>query len=70
MADHTSTLCPKCKGEGVVINRSAQIGSGLLSIGMIPLMDAITSRSPADSLFSYECPVCRGHGWLRPEYRA
>ena len=60
-------ICPRCKGEGYLMNRGQQIAMGIFTFGMAPLMDAATSNGPKDSLFSRPCNICNGGGmrWLR-----
>ncbi len=58
-------VCPKCNGEGYLWNRGQQIATGLLTLGMWPLMDIATSNGPKDSLMSRKCNACKGQGWVR-----
>ncbi|MBZ9759456.1 hypothetical protein LB553_00955 [Mesorhizobium sp. CA8] len=58
-------VCPKCDGEGFLMNRGQQIAAGIISLGLFPLVDAAMSNSVRDSEFSRRCNVCRGHGVVR-----
>ncbi len=55
-------ICPKCDGEGYLMNRGQQVAAGIISLGIFPLIDAAFSNSPKDSEFSRRCNVCGGHG--------
>lgn len=54
--------CPKCEGEGYLMNRGQQIATGILTLGMWPLMDAAVSNGPRDSMLSRRCNFCGGSG--------
>lgn len=58
-------VCPKCDGEGYLMNRGQQFAIGLVTFGMAPLIDAALSNSAQESDFSRECPVCKGSGLVR-----
>ncbi len=55
-------VCPKCDGEGYLMNRGQQVAAGIISFGMFPLIDALTSNGAKESEFSRRCSVCKGHG--------
>lgn len=57
-------VCPKCKGEGYIMNRGQQLAAGIISLGVIPLMDAVLSNGPRESHLSRKCPICKGTGWI------
>lgn len=57
-------VCPKCDGEGYLMNRGQQIAAGIISLGMFPLMDALVSNGARESEFSRRCNVCKGGGLL------
>lgn len=61
------TICPKCHGDGVVMDRAAQIAAGLFTLGMVPLLDAAFRDSKRDSDFARRCPVCSGRGKVAQE---
>lgn len=60
-------ICLNCEGEGYIMNRGQQIATGILTLGMWPLMDAAMSRGARESDFSRKCKVCNGHGVVRAE---
>lgn len=55
-------ICPKCDGEGWLMNRGQQIAAGIFSLGVIPLIDAAMSNTTKNSEFSRRCNVCKGRG--------
>lgn len=55
-------VCPKCDGEGFLMNRGQQVAAGIISLGLFPLIDAALSNSARESEFSRRCNVCGGHG--------
>lgn len=58
------SICPKCDGEGYLMNRGQQIAAGIFSLGMIPLVDAAFSNSAKQSDFSRKCNICKGRGLI------
>lgn len=62
-------VCPRCKGEGYLMNRGQQIALGIFTLGMVPLVDAALSDGPRDSLLSRKCNVCKGRGVVSIEVR-
>ncbi len=63
MARRKRIACSHCDGTGYTVNRAEQIATGILTLGMWPLMDAATSSSRKDSLLTTECPICDGWGY-------
>lgn len=61
---NATAICPKCDGEGYLMNRGQQIAAGIISLGVFPLIDAAMSNGPKDSGFSRRCNVCGGSGVL------
>jgi DnaJ-class molecular chaperone len=60
-----TVVCPKCNGEGYLMNRGQQLALGILTLGFLPLIDAALGAGPRDSMLSRKCNVCSGKGRLR-----
>lgn len=58
-------VCPKCKGDGWVVNHGARVGFGILTLGIGALIDMATTGHPSESMFSYRCTLCKGRGFIR-----
>ena len=61
--------CKECDGTGYTVNRGEQIATGIFSLGMWPIMDALTSSSRKDSLLTSVCKLCDGNGYQLRAWR-
>lgn len=64
MSDLQLALCPKCHGDGYIINQWGRVGFGIVTLGMGALIDIACTSDPSDSMFSYRCRVCKGKGTI------
>lgn len=53
-------VCPKCNGDGFVIDRGEQATAAIFTCGVFPIMDFLCRDGRSDSMYAEECPLCEG----------